>query len=607
MKINSRLFGLLSIVLFAILTGCSVDVDDQIDTGRNLSFRLNFTGNDLSKTKSVTGLSVRYLLSDVNGMLLQDIQSDYHGDGGIIVMEPLPLGTYKLYVLAYDKDLESSGFRVNETPSSTREAWFSFAEQSVPVLSSDALFYGNKEFVVTTETSMNQSIDMGYVLAGVDVEKQVVSAYLRNSIQDIDLAIPESARFYSSLTVGGVYEGESACDNLNNSLKTNNGFGIMPQIGSDSIPVSFAITTQGHLGDRYKMFNTCRALFKQGVKSKISLDLSAHPHAKAGMLFISKSYYDEETRPLILQDDEPKSIFYDKSQRSFYINNLLQVSKTAQNNLRTRFYSPVAVKDVSIWSPAEKYGERILLAYYDSIPAFCGAEFVFSENIGQMEFLTDSKSKIRLTYNEVMALLDSGVEVDSPDPFWKKVQTIKPQWNITFSSFGGDPDAADGGPMGNWMGIRPVHIREGIAFLINFGYMISMSEFGDYLSTFQGQIWGNGGKDHIIDVNTIIPSFIRHSGFNLGLVYAGNGVNGLGGGRTLGVYQPSYFQHYNGGWQLTVWMHELGHCIGYSHDSGMTYGPWATGVADKYYFNNLIDFPVNSWTILNSRNNLNRY
>lgn len=58
---------------------------------------------------------------------------------------------------------------------------------------------------------------------------------------------------------------------------------------------------------------------------------------------------------------------------------------------------------------------------------------------------------------------------------------------------------------------------------------------------------------------------------------------------------------------LFHYFHELGHCLGYNHNSTMTYGQWASGCADVFYKNNIKDFPVNSHTILKSRSNPNIY
>lgn len=58
----------------------------------------------------------------------------------------------------------------------------------------------------------------------------------------------------------------------------------------------------------------------------------------------------------------------------------------------------------------------------------------------------------------------------------EKIEKIQHGWTIYWGLYGGDPDKPDGGPVGNWMGIRPVHIRESIALFLNFTYMIDMPE-----------------------------------------------------------------------------------------------------------------------------------
>ena len=190
------------------------------------------------------------------------------------------------------------------------------------------------------------------------------------------------------------------------------------------------------------------------------------------------------------------------------------------------------------------------------------------------------------------------LKISCNDPYWTKISQIKAKWYIKFVLNGGNP--VTGVPNNNWWGIRPVHCREAVALYLNIGYMCTLEKFQQRVSTFQGTLLDN--NRYPIDTSTIIPKLENLSGFDIGLVYSGNGVSGLGGGRTWGVYQKSFLYHYeNSGGCCSTIFHELGHCLGYNHNSTMTYGKWASGCADVFYKNNIKDFPVNSHTILKSR------
>lgn len=68
------------------------------------------------------------------------------------------------------------------------------------------------------------------------------------------------------------------------------------------------------------------------------------------------------------------------------------------------------------------------------------------------------------------------ISLHSDDPYWEKLGAIRHGWTIYWGLYGGDPTRPDGGPVGNWMGIRPVHCRESIALFLNFTYMIDTPE-----------------------------------------------------------------------------------------------------------------------------------
>lgn len=129
---------------------------------------------------------------------------------------------------------------------------------------------------------------------------------------------------------------------------------------------------------------------------------------------------------------------------------------------------------------------------------------------------------------------------------------------IGFDLYGGDPERADGGPVGNWMGIRPVHCREVVALFLNFTYMIDMPEHEQILRANADRLYGNGGPEDKVTVETVLRQMRQPRTLRVGLVYPGNGVIGLGGGSVFGAYQQAWFQHYFNTYSCEIMFHELG-------------------------------------------------
>lgn len=186
-----------------------------------------------------------------------------------------------------------------------------------------------------------------------------------------------------------------------------------------------------------------------------------------------------------------------------------------------------------------------------------------------------------------------------------EVAKIKHGWFIYWGLYGGDPEKENGGPTGNWMGIRPVHCRESVAMFLNFTYMIDMPEHEEILRANADRLYDDNKQ--LVDVNKVLSQMRQQRTLQVGLVYPGNGVVGLGGGSTFGAYQQAWLQHYFNAYSCSIMFHELGHVMGYGHSSSFTYGPWAEELMNNFYVNNLHEFPIDSSTYLNSSQNPNLY
>lgn len=245
------------------------------------------------------------------------------------------------------------------------------------------------------------------------------------------------------------------------------------------------------------------------------------------------------------------------------------------------------------------------LAYFDTIPSF--ADFYETLPLVQRSTMcrTERGRQIEVKQMTASELTGATFKVESTDPYWGKLQKIEHGWYVYWGLYGGNPDLENGGPVGNWMGIRPVHCRESVALFLNFTYMIDMPEHEQILRDNADKLYDDNKNP--IKVEQVLQQMRQQRTLQVGLVYAGNGVLGLGGGSTFGAYQQAWFEHYWNAYSCNIMFHELGHVMGYGHSSAFTYGPWAEQLMNNFYVQNLSQFPIDSYKYLDSRNNPHRY
>ena len=333
-----------------------------------------------------------------------------------------------------------------------------------------------------------------------------------------------------------------------------------------------------------------------------------HPDDPSGTMFVSEQYYRTSDHSLILQDDEPKSVYADPAQRKFNTAAPLQLSVADDGRFHARFYSPRPLSDVTVRALIPGAGSEYLdLAYFDHIPAF--ADFYGEMPLTQRAciFRSESGRLVRVGRMTPEQLAAIEYRIVSSDPYWAKLQGIIHGWNISFGLYGGDPDRPDGGPDGNWMGIRPVHCREVVALFLNFTYMIDMPEHEEILRANEDRLYGNGGVNDKVTAETVLRQMRQVRTLSVGLVYPGNGIVGLGGGTVFGAYQQAWLQHYFNTYSCEIMFHELGHVMGYSHSSSFTYGPWAQELMNHFYVSHIDQMPIDSPSYLNSSQNPNLY
>lgn len=558
---------------------------------------------------------VEFVVVDEAGNKVNGVKGLYDKVTSNMSLEGLHEGSYRILILGMKGDMtadQASIHRINHIS----EVWLSFPEDLAKPLTCE-YFYSATPFSVRKVSTpygnelvaeISERITQRRIVGRMDFVFSYNNPFVRTAVTSNTIALNSSSRFYTQLSGEGALSGESngAMKVLDMSEQTE--YLFMPTVKGRSVKGDVTMLTRDYRGSTTKRSYTFDLDSIVGnYVGRVEIDV-VHPDDEIGTMFITNRAYAEGQHGLILQDDEPHTIYTDKSLRNFNTTRPLQLSITDEGLFHARFYSPRSLSQVLVKARIPAAGnEYVDWAYFDSIPAFAD----FYENIPltekEMYFRAESGKIVKIPAMQANDLSGIEFKIESSDPYLKKLQGIIHGWNIRFHLFDGDPTKPNGGPVGNWMGIRPVHCREAVAFFLNFTYMIDMPEHEEILRANEDRLYGNGGVNDKVSPDVVLRQMRQERTLNVGLVYPGNGVIGLGGGSSYGVWQTGWLSHYTNTYACEIMFHELGHVMGYSHSSAFTYGPWAQELMNHFYVNHLADMPIDSSSYLNSSKNPNLY
>ncbi len=310
--------------------------------------------------------------------------------------------------------------------------------------------------------------------------------------------------------------------------------------------------------------------------------------------------YDSDNTYYMLNDDEPSEVYFDRNQRSFYVNQPLQISLDDDHYFMIRFYSPREMSNVTVWAKIDGYDEEFRFMELEKIMPFQQLRIKIPFATNDIIAHTRSGKRILIMKNPYLTNDNLSFEIESDDPYYKILQSIRCKWHISFGGYSG---------VGQWgYKLLPPHAREGVALALNMSYMYSSEEFEKALNEF-GPLHSDANKT-VIDKNALLNRTLNHAGLHFGHCV---GYNGLGGGQTYGLNEWCYIEHYADDTNEThTIFHEFAHCLGYGHNGNMTYeqtGPgWITLCANVYRSMSLNKkLPVYSRRFMHTRQNRKRY
>ena len=604
-----------------LLISCNQEEYSEASSTSNQSgivFKLQKEGYEGKETRSSENESspydqLYYFIVDENGNRMENIKSYYKASTSEIYAEGLHKGEYQLLVLGI-KGNAIKDRAIVRTPGHIDDEWLAFPDDLQKPLEAE-YFYSKTPFsIIEKQTadgiqetvSISQAVIQKRIMSRVDFDFAYNNPYVQNAVTDKTLSLGK-IKFYTTLSGNGELGGES--NGITNTISLNQHtsyYFFMPMCNGSTFHGEITLSTRNYLKeDRRQIYNfdqeTLTANHIHHVETHVN-----HPDDKAVTMLITPAAYNAGDHTLILQDDETKEVYTNASVRKFNTAQPLQVSVTEEGKLHIRFYSPRQLNNVLIKMQLPQVGNEYFdLAYFDSIPAF--ADFFEEIPLIQRTAMcrTESGKYIEVHKKTELELAKAVFKVESDDPYWKKLQEIEHGWTIYWGLYGGDPEREDGGPVGNWMGIRPVHCRESVAFFLNFTYMIDMPEHEQILHDNVDKLYDDSKQP--VKVEEVLRKMRAGRTLQVGLVYTGNGIVGLGSGSVFGAYQRGWFEHYSNTYACSIMFHELGHVMGYGHSSSFTYGPWAEQLMNNFYVNNLKKMPIDSPSYLNSSKNPHQY
>jgi len=551
---------------------------------------------------------VEFAVIDMDGKAAGGLKGFYDPQSSSVNIEGLREGSYSLLVLGVKGDYERDGvefFRISDVS----DTWMTFPEDMESALSAE-YFHSSTPFSVKAVhgddgkelvADVTGAISQRRVVGRLDLSHEFANPHTESAVLSNEVIL-DSPRFFTGMSADGAFTGTSSAGRIVLDAAKKKEFLFMPTVEGEHISGENEIITRDYRGVQVRrVYSFAGAGIAPNHVNGVRIE-AVHPDDETGTMFITEKHYIKGGHGTILSDDEHHSVYTDASQRRFNTSEPLQIS-VEEGRLHVRFYSPKPLSDVLVKAvlPGTD-GEYVDLAWFDRIPAFADFYETLPMAMRTALYRSESGRLVEIPATDAHDISITGFKVESEDPYWSKLQDIRHGWNITFSLYGGDPDREDGGPAGNWMGIRPVHCREAVALFLNFTYMIDMPEHEEILHENQDRLYGNGGPDDKVTPETVLAQMRQERSINVGLVYTGNGVLGLGGGNVFGAYQGGWFNHYTSEYACEVMFHELGHVMGYSHSSAFTYGPWAQELMNRFYVSHISSMPVDSPEYLDSRN-----
>lgn len=517
--------------------------------------------------------NLEYILTDGEGRVINHHYARLEEDFSRLTLEGLNCGQYSIMFLASGPD---AGNASTTEPSSPAEPWVLNTNETAPV---NSLHYHKKiDFAIGFgQAPVREQVELDLAVARVDVVLGMNNLSLWRNVKSVTLTV--DGEVHTHLKADGTYGGSAALDSI--ALDCSNSLMSFTTFPSDG-PVSGTVEVVSELDNGTEFtnrYNFSDLSLQQGKVSRVVVPYR-HPEASSGRLYVLEKELSRFETDTMFMSDEPRDVFYNAAQRSFYTKTPLQLTIGEGGALSVKYYSPIGLRDVRVLARLRSLGSEYTddewfdLAYFEAIPAFLEGQFKMPLVERECTFTTPGGRVIRVPAQPSLTAADIELKFEAESEFLDKIDQIDSNVYVSFWKFGADSGHA------TWKHMSPDLCRHAVALAYNMGYMFSSPEFEEELQKYEGVLVGNDGTT-VIDLNTIRTKLRNYKKFRFGKAqgggYAGlgaaDGTYGLADYCYTGVYHDKTAVGSNPhNYARQAMFHEFGHCLGYNHSSNMTYG-----------------------------------
>lgn len=565
----NRYSTFLCIGLSLLLSGsCTEETNDMKNSLRNRKGTICFAVNPLSVSIEEEPLSRSVADSPKDIMQLWCVVEDVKGnvlrsfhltgtDTKKLYLEGIEPGNYTAYFMATTENISSD----TTVPEDVTQPWISHSQPGLP-FEKDYL-YKKVGFIVSPDlSSQTMEVKLPRLTGRVEVLLNLSNPQLEQLIQKVEIVLDKNSKVSTFMQGNGTYGGEDVLAPLD--VTQGRAFFSLPGEGVSGRVQITQKRTQDSEETSIVNYQFKNLDITPGAISTIRLDYS-HDEESYGEIKVKESSYTADNSGTMFQDSETASKIVT---RQFRVNEPLNVSIDTHNKqLIARLFSPVELKDTEIWIRFKKYSDKyFLLAHYDVIHPFQESAMQIPVMSGSCKFTATDGEQVWIPAQEDLSMSNCEIKVAYAEtPYIRKIKSLKCMWQIGFQ-----PAYTDTLVQPLVIDMKPEIARHICVLAVNMAYMFSSDYFASELNKLNGLYDDNKLP---VDKNALMNNLFDKEKFHFGILEHSILAQGYTLTYRIAMY-PEYYtcfyaeiQHYQA---RVTFFHELGHSLGYRHDSNMT-------------------------------------